>query len=79
MPRTPPTSKTDIPPTEITEVPISDEAKNEQIYHSMAIELLGDALDRLSRYQRLLKLSPDTARNLAASVIVNFYESEQAR
>ena len=48
----------------------------ERIYRSMAIELLGDALDRLSRYQRLLPISLETARNLAASVLVNFYESE---
>lgn len=76
MPRTSTTPKTDLTPTEITEVPISDEARNERIYRSMAIELLGDALDRLSRYQRLLSISLETARNLAASVLVNFYESE---
>ena len=42
----------------------------------MAIELLVDPLDRMSRYQRLLPISLETALNLAASVLVNFYESE---
>ena len=65
-------------PTPITEVPINDEARNEQIYHSMAIELLGDALDRLTRYQRLLPIPLETARNLSASVVIAFYESESA-
>ena len=58
------------------ETAISDEARNEQIYHSMAISLLGDALDRLARYQRLLPIPLETARNLSASVVVDFYESE---
>lgn len=52
-----------------------DDARNEQIYHQMAISLLVDALTRLAWYQAKFNLPIETAKGVTAAVVVDFYES----